>query len=75
MLEDPAPAVQVAGFSASTVDLQAFLWVNAFGPGPGLGDVRHAAMVAARQALAEAGFTFSGNVRTGVDLYRADGLS
>lgn len=75
VLEDPAPAVQVAGFSASTVDLQAFLWVNAFGPGPGLGEVRHAAMTAAHRALAAGGFTFSGNVRTGVDLYRAEGLS
>jgi small conductance mechanosensitive channel len=75
VLADPEPAVLLSGFSATTVDLQAFLWVNAFGPGPGLGEVRHAAMVAARQALAEAGFTFSGNVRTGVDLYRADGLS
>ena len=68
VLADPAPAVELAGFNAAYVEVEVFFWVDTFGSGPGLSRVRTMVMEACRQALREAGFTFSSDVSTAVSL-------
>lgn len=68
VLERPAPAVLLAEFETSFQRLQAFLWVDTFDPNANFGEIRSQAMERARAALREAGFTFSSDVTTAVDM-------
>lgn len=68
VLERPAFDVEIDGFSAATVDLGVYFWVRTEPDRPDLVTVRSSVMAASRRALADAGFTFASEVRTGVDL-------
>lgn len=68
VLERPGFDVEIDGFSAATVDLGVYFWVRTDSDRPGFVTVRSTVMAACRRALADAGFTFASEVRTGVDL-------
>ncbi len=64
---EPPATVELAGFTSQYVELEALLWVDAWGDAP-LAGVRSLAMESARDALAREGFTFSSQVTTALDL-------
>lgn len=68
VLAEPAPSVQIAGFSAAYIELEVFFWIDAFADGPGLPAIRTRLMDRCREALLEEEFTFSSNVKTGLTL-------
>ena len=68
VLKNPGPAVQIKGFDPNFVELQIFFWINTRDQEAGLSKIRTAAMDKCRLVLAEAGFTFSSNVSTNIDL-------
>lgn len=75
VLGDPAPVVIVDTFSASTVDLKVFFWVDTFDYRRGRFELRSEAMVKTKESLVEAGFGLPANI-VELKLYdRADPLS
>jgi len=67
VLAEPAPAVELAEFVGSWMELRAHLWVDtkdAHRADAGLARIRSRAMTAARAALLEAGFTLSSDTTT-----------
>lgn len=66
VLDRPSPAIQLESFSPTTVDLGVYFWVRT--DRSDLVDTRSAVMAACRRALADEGFTFASEIRTGVDL-------
>ncbi|MEX0722817.1 MAG: mechanosensitive ion channel family protein [Gracilimonas sp.] len=67
-LEQPAPNIQVSGFTPNYVKLQVFFWINTFESGPNLSEVRSHLMNACQKSLAKNDFTFSSNVTTAIDM-------
>ncbi len=68
VLDDPAPSVQLSGFTPNYVELEAFFWVNTFDKESALASIRTRLMNQCHQVLSENDFTFSSNVKTGVTL-------
>lgn len=68
VLGEPAPNIQISGFTPAYVELEVFLWINTFSEGPGLAATRSQVMNECHQALANNGFTFSSNVTTAIDM-------
>lgn len=66
VLDRPGPTIQLESFSPTTVDLGVYFWVRT--DRSDLIDTRSAVMAACRRALADEGFTFASEIRTGVDL-------
>lgn len=67
-LADPAPNIQIAGFTGSYVELEVFFWIDTFNNDLGLGEIRSQVMDGCHKVLAEKGFTYSSNVTTAVDM-------
>lgn len=72
VLAEPKPAVQMSEFAAQYQELTVYFWVNTFDVGQNLVLVRTAAMQSCREALAEAGYTFSSDVTTSVAMAPVD---
>jgi small-conductance mechanosensitive channel len=71
VLEDPAPAFELAEFGGSWMELKAHLWVDTKHPersDASLTQVRTRAMIASRSALRDAGFTLSPDTTTALAL-------
>lgn len=68
ILEKPIPAIQIANFTASYVELQIFFWVNLFETDLDLFEIKSLTMDACHRVLSENSFTFSSNVTTAVDM-------
>lgn len=67
ILKDPPPVVEISGLAPNHVELQAHVWVDTFSGGT-LHRGRTAAMAACREALLEAGYTFSSEVTTALEV-------
>lgn len=67
VLDRPPPAVVVQALGPQYVELQAIFWVDAGARELSLAQIRSRAMDAARQSLAESGFTFSSEVTTALE--------
>ncbi|REL33155.1 hypothetical protein DYD21_12930 [Rhodohalobacter sp. SW132] len=68
VLKKPSASVSIRGFDPDFVELQVYFWINARDQEATLPVVRTALMNTCRKALIEAGFTFSADVSTAVDL-------
>jgi small-conductance mechanosensitive channel len=71
VLRDPEPLVEISELGGAWVELGVHVWADTFSEG-GVVRTRTAAMAAARRVLAEAGFTFSSEVTTALDLPPVD---
>ncbi|MBO6584822.1 MAG: mechanosensitive ion channel family protein [Gracilimonas sp.] len=67
-LANPAPNIQIAGFTAAYVELEVFFWIDTFSNDRGLGEIRSQVMDGCHKTLAEKGFTYSSNVTTAIDM-------
>lgn len=67
-LGEPAPSIQISGFTPAYVELQVFFWINTYSENPGLAEVKSQVMNDCHKALARHKFTFSSNVTTAVDM-------
>jgi small conductance mechanosensitive channel len=72
ILKKPAPSVTIKGFDPDYVELQVSFWINVKDQESTLPIIRTSAMNACRISLINAGFTFSSNVSTNVDLGPVD---
>ncbi len=67
-LNEPAPNIQISGFTPAYVEIEIFFWINTFSDGPGLTATKSQVMNECHQALAKNDFTFSSNVTTAIDM-------
>ena len=74
VLEEPAPFVTINEFASGYIEYEVFFWLDVNNNPRGFVGTNNDARVACWRALREAGFTFSTEVHTGVELKSAPAL-
>lgn len=70
VLNDPAPNVQIANFTANYIELEIFFWINTFSEFSNLGDVKTQVMENTKEQLLEHRFTVSSEVSTAIEILK-----
>lgn len=68
ILEDPAPAVHVANFTANYIELEIFFWINTFSEFSSLGDLKTEVMEITKSVLIDNGYTVSSEVSSAIEI-------